>query len=218
MYSPSSIFSEIGSQPHSGYSSNKTVFEQGNTGLSRKAITLRIVPIYNSIGTAAKKVYSRDNIAFLKNFIDIRSSREKLIILKKMLGLNILEMAAIFKVSRPTIYDWLENETEIHQTNKERINTICEFFKNWDKKTAGRLSNYLHKPLGNNNVSLFNLLKNEQLNEKEIAPLIVTISELILAEQERSRAHDAWLISKGFKLATREEIAERMDDIRFLDI
>ncbi|WP_438967021.1 hypothetical protein [Flavobacterium sp.] len=138
--------------------------------------------------------------------------------LKRYLGLNILELAAILRVSRPTIYKWMETEEiNVRQVNQERLNRLYEIGKAWKAKKLGRLGSYLHKPLGQSSISLFSLLKRSRLYSGEINRYLDNIAQLIIAKRQENEAHEALLKKHGFEPMSKEDMEDSLNDIDFMD-
>lgn len=153
-----------------------------------------------------------------KHFIASLTAHEQLIQIKYLMGLNILEIAGILQVSRPTIYDWLESqETTIRKKHQERLNAIYQICQNWNMKRLGRLGSYLHQPIGEVSLSLFDLLKAKSLDCNTINCQIEHIAQLMFAKRQENEAHDAFLKKHGFAPVDREDMIERLNDIDSLD-
>ena len=146
------------------------------------------------------------------------AAHEQLSRIKQIMGLNILEIAAILQVSRPTVYDWLESkQTRIHKENQNRLNSIYAVCKTWEANDLGCLGSHLHKPAGTENVSLFDLLKSDSLNMNEINRYLDNIAKLISRKRQEDQAHEALLKKHGFEPTSKEEIEYRLNYITFLD-
>lgn len=149
---------------------------------------------------------------------EMQPFNEQLTQVKQSMGLNILELAAILQVSRPTIYGWIESkEIKIHKKNQERLNSLYEIGKTWEGKHLGRLGSYLHKPLGAANISLFALLKSGRLNLDKIHHYLDNIAQLIVTKRQADEAHENLLRKHGFEPMSKKEMADRLNDIDSLD-
>lgn len=138
--------------------------------------------------------------------------------IKKNLGLNILELAAILRVSRPTIYEWMESkEIKMRKRNQQRLNALNEIGKTWKEKQLGRLGSYLHKPLNESKKSLFELLKSDLLDMDRIHPCLNNIAEVMITKREADKAHEALLRKHGFEPMSKEDLEDSLNDIDFMD-
>lgn len=156
--------------------------------------------------------------SFIANSRKFMSVYEQLIQAKQSLGLNILELALILQVSRPTVYGWIEtNEIKLRKKNQERLNILYEIGKFWKTKQLGHLCNYLHKPLDKTNASLFTLLKSDRLNLDKIYHGLDIISQFIMTKHKKDKAHEALLKKHGFEPISKEDMEDRLNDIDFLD-
>jgi DNA-binding transcriptional regulator YiaG len=169
-----------------------------------------------SINSAFSKMENYEGIPNLDR--DVTSSCKQTAEIKSKMGLNILEMAAILQVSRPTVYNWLESDdVDIKKEHKERLSTIYKICKTWSRKHLGRLGIYLHQSTGNNNVSLFELLKSDKLDQAKIQYYLEHIANLMLKKRKSEEEHDALLRKQGFEPVSKEEMEDRLNDIDFLD-
>lgn len=138
--------------------------------------------------------------------------------LKRYLGLNILELAAILQVSRPTIYKWMETEdVNLRQAHQGRLNRLYEIGKIWKAKQLGGLGGYLHKPLGQSSISLFSLLKCSRLCSSRINRYLDNIAQLMLAKRQEDEAHEVLLKKHGFEPMSKEDMEDSLNDIDFMD-
>lgn len=147
----------------------------------------------------------------------VPSSSQQLLEIKHTMGLNILEMAAILHVSRPSIYDWLESKITIRNNNQKRIDSLYQICNLWKIKGLPRLGSFLHKKIGANNLSLFDLLKNENLNRKEINKSLETIAQAILQKKQDEKVHKDLLRKHSFEPVNKEDMEDRLNDLHFLD-
>jgi transcriptional regulator with XRE-family HTH domain len=60
------------------------------------------------------------------------------------LGLSITELAKVFQVQRPAIYSWINEKSEPHPSNNEKINRIYELSNKWAKMCSISPAKYLH--------------------------------------------------------------------------
>lgn len=158
---------------------------------------------------------SINNLSFSR-ITEIQNTYEQIKQLKLSMGFNILELAAVLNVSRPTIYDWIESKkTTIHKKNQKRLHLIYEISKTWESKNTGQLGSYLHKPLGVTNISLFDLLKSENLNSGEIDSYLDSIAQAKLKKRQTNEAHEALLKKHGFEPISKDDMEERLNDINF---
>ncbi len=138
--------------------------------------------------------------------------------IKLTLGINILELASMLQVSRPAIFEWTESKKiTIDEKTQERVTRIYKISEEWKAKGVGRLGSYLHRPIGILNVSLFDLLKSDDLNLTEIDHHLNTIARAMLKKRKKDEAHEALLRKHGFEAVSKEDMDDRLIDIDFLD-
>lgn len=147
----------------------------------------------------------------------VLSSSQQLAEIKQNMGLNILEMAAILHVSRPTVYDWFASKKTIRKNNQARIDILYDVCRKWKIKGLHRMGSFLHKKIGESNLSLFDLLKSEILNQKEINKHLDIITQIILQKSHKDKAYDDMLRKHSFDPVSKENMEDRLNDIHFLD-
>lgn len=160
----------------------------------------------------------RQELAYHSSIRSIISSpSQQLIEIKQIMGLNILEMAAILHVSRPTIYGWLESNIAIRNNNQSRIDNLYGICSLWKLKKLHRLGSFLHKKMGENNLSLFDLLKNKILNHAKINEYLDMIAQAILQKKQADQAYEDTLRKHSFKALNKADMDDQLNDIQFLD-
>jgi|GEM_PF-2516973 hypothetical protein len=153
-----------------------------------------------------------------KTSFEIQSIDEQLREAKKSMGFNILELAAILQVSRPTIYGWMESKKlKLRKKNQERLNTLNEIGKVWKEKRLGPLGGYLHKPLGDSKAPLFVLLKSDLLDVDRICQYLNDIAQVVANKRRADQAHEALLRKHDFEPLSKEDMEDRLNDIDFMD-
>jgi hypothetical protein len=222
---------------HTGFACDKNIMSQGTGGENDQTIYQTIVRVivagslflgtgsslYNQwLGqeetTITEAQLQQRFIADFSNVgtAEIQNSYEQIEHLKISMGLNILDLAAILHVSRPTIYDWIDSrKTTIHKKNQKRLNLVYEISKIWKARQIGQLGSYLHKPIGATNLSLFTLLKNDNLDYEKIKSYLDNIATTIVNKRRRDEAHEELLKEHGFELISKEDMEERLNDIYF---
>ena len=124
-------------------------------------------------------------------------------VIKTAFGITIKDMAKIFRVERQTIYAWMGEENQPHESNRERLENIKELADYWLSKS--KLT--LQKPFylkGNNSCSLFDLLCKDVIPMEDIKQRLDSISRedtiSIIAPVE-----DVFSISESFRLESDAE-------------
>jgi hypothetical protein len=108
---------------------------------------------------------------------------------KATLGVNVTELAAMARVSRQTLYGWLDDGA-ISKDNYDRLfalRQVCGQWRALAEKPVGRL---IHGK-SENGVSLFELLERDVLDEGAVrAQLDVLAARLARQSAERARRHE----------------------------
>jgi hypothetical protein len=152
------------------------------------------------------------------NFKEIQTAQEQVAQLRACMGFNILELATVLRVSRPTIYDWIESNTvAVNKKNQQRLNQIYKISKEWEAKHLGQLGSYLHKPIEDTDKSLFDLLKSNKLDSDKIHYYLDNIAQVILKKRKEDEAREALLRKHDFEPVSKDDMEDRLNDIYFLD-
>ncbi|MUG94559.1 hypothetical protein F7734_20130 [Scytonema sp. UIC 10036] len=96
--------------------------------------------------------------------------------IRSSLSLTVTEMAKILRVERQTIYAWIGGSFEPHPSNQSRLNKIHSIAKYWDTLSSLPVGNFVRQSY-NNGKSLFDLLSDDVLDEKEIHNHLQLLSE-----------------------------------------
>ncbi len=112
----------------------------------------------------------------------IYNCREQVEYLRDKVHFNISQLATIFKVKRPTIYEWLE-EHNPSRKNLQRLDAIYSLFNNWNEKIEVRMGNYFYKEWEGKQ-SLYDLLTMDEIHEEKAAEYILKIQNVLLVNQE----------------------------------
>ncbi len=94
--------------------------------------------------------------------------------IKAALGINITQLAAIAKVSRQTIYDWLD-DGQINQVNYQRLFDIKQICADWQSLASTPVSRLLHAKNADH-ISLIDLLEQEVLDRTAIRTQLDTLA------------------------------------------
>jgi transcriptional regulator with XRE-family HTH domain len=110
-----------------------------------------------------------------KQEIDTRSTSEHVANIRNVFAMNMSDLAAVFAVTRPTVYAWLEGRQEPKPEAVKRIQQLSSAADEFGKANIKRLDKLLHRPILDGD-SLLDILK---ANEDPLAvlPLLKEISE-----------------------------------------
>lgn len=139
------------------------------------------------------------------------STKAQISSLRKMMGLNISEIAEILHVSRPTIYGWVDSEISLRNDHQVRLNDIYDICVFWTKKEIGYLTTYLHKKSNNQSKSLFMMLSEKKLDIDNIYYLLDRIEQLILEEKKKKTYNEKLLNQHGFENISEEELEKNFN-------
>ena len=86
--------------------------------------------------------------------------------LKSTLGINVTDLAAVARVSRQTIYDWI-GEGQVSEANYERLLALRQVCLDWQSRMKRPVGRLLHAKNADGR-SLLDLLAEEHLNRSAI--------------------------------------------------
>lgn len=117
--------------------------------------------------------------------IQLRTTAEKLEIIKDIFGISLSQLAKILRTSRPSIYSWLEGE-EPREATEQRIREIYGYAEHWREINQYHFSPapLFRQPLGNS-LSMLDRLTKANLNDEEIENGLTSILELMQRRRER---------------------------------
>jgi hypothetical protein len=92
---------------------------------------------------------------------------EKLSYVQDQLSLNLSDTAAVLRVSRPTVYAWLRNDSKLQAHNIRRIDRLYAMAAEWRGLCSAPLGRYVRR-IVHNGSSILDLLSEANLNESAI--------------------------------------------------
>lgn len=142
---------------------------------------------------------------------DIFSINNQIDSLRKVMGLNISDIAAVLHVSRPTVYQWLASEVSIRNSHQERLNDIYDICLFWSRKKVGGLTAYLHKRMNNSSKSLIEVLADDRLDKNKIHYLLNQIEQSILLRKDMKSKNEILLKQYGFEDVSEDELEKNFN-------
>jgi len=97
----------------------------------------------------------------------IVETAEKLAFVQDQFSLNLSGVAAILRVSRPTVYSWLREDWDPQTHNLSRIERLYGLAQIWRRLSLAPLGRYVRRPLYRN-TSILSLLSNQSINESAV--------------------------------------------------
>jgi hypothetical protein len=129
--------------------------------------------------------------------------------LKKHIGFNMSEIAAILKVGRPTVYEWLEAETpKLRENNRKRLDELYGVYEKWAETGLGRLDAYLRKTIIDNK-SLFDLLSCKKINHSLVVEALSLLKQIIKKANKEKESSNNFIAKHGLEENTQKH-KERM--------
>jgi len=129
----------------------------------------------------------------------VKSPGDLLAKVRKSFSLSVTELAAVLLVERPTIYAWIKEKHQIRGPNKNRLLKLSLFANLWDESCKMPIGKYLHQKFGQD-LSVYKILTNPNLNETLLKVAISQASELLLSEPKPRHKMSIRQLIKGTKL------------------
>jgi transcriptional regulator with XRE-family HTH domain len=127
------------------------------------------------------------------------STSENLKDLRDKMGFNLSELASVMQVTRPTIYEWMDNEgKKIHKNKENRINQIYEVYKEWDKTKLGYLGIYIGKTAIDNK-SLLDILSCDKIDKELVSKALKSLESEIREVNKRVEEDKQFIAKHGLE-------------------
>jgi hypothetical protein len=115
-------------------------------------------------GSVPAFVVSGQPLKAAKRF-EVLSPAEQIIAIRSLLGLNVLELASILRVQRPTVYSWQSGTATPHYDNSSRLRYINELALRWSRTCSEPIGDWVRRPLDDGGRTLVLLLSAESIDE-----------------------------------------------------
>ena len=126
------------------------------------------------------------------------------------LSLNKSQLARILRVTRPTIYEWLEGNRPNH-TNAKRLNALFGVLERASVSSSTPLNaRFVRYPVEPGTPSLVDLLEEEQVNENRLVEVMKQAQRLANMASERRENREDRLRRLGFEEPSREQRKEQL--------
>ena len=126
------------------------------------------------------------------------SFAERIQELQAALSLNKSQIARVLRVTRPTLYDWLQ-EREPNAANAERLRTLLRMLARAGVSGANPLNaRFVRRSVGFQSPSLVDLLCEERIDEARVAHVIAHAQALADSASRRRTAREERLRRLGF--------------------
>ncbi len=130
-----------------------------------------------------------NNFGSLENFASIA---EKLSAIFAFFGLSKIDLAQILHVSRPSLYAWLNGQSEPGLENMRAIQKLYSLIEPSETGTWSPIFyGYIEKPLGAFKKNLIEALSESELDEKEIRAMVKEIRQMSQKRSERLAESEA---------------------------
>jgi DNA-binding transcriptional regulator YiaG len=121
------------------------------------------------------------------------------------LNLNKTQLADVLRVSRPTLYDWLDGK-EPNTANAQRLTRLVQLLVDAGITASNSISpRFVRESLDNGEPSLLDLLKADTLDEVRVATVLAQAKKLEAEAKEARVARENRLSELGFEEPTAEQ-------------
>lgn len=190
----------------------------GGTGLILAGTAPDVAAACPRYGTSPTFIDNRENSALVQQPSSSGSSTlavmatldaaEQIREVLAALGLNKSLLATVLRVSRPTLYGWLEG-TEPTPANADRIDQICGLLRDSGISTSAPLNTrFVRRAMAPEAKPLLELLSEETIENDRIAPLLQQARELSQAAADRRHQREASLRDFGYEESPDDEQRE----------
>jgi hypothetical protein len=129
----------------------------------------------------------------------IAGSAEGLPTIQHHLSLNLSDLASVLRVSRPTIYAWLREESSPQAHNVSRMRLLFRVAKMWSGLWPRPLRSHLRTAVVEGQ-SVFDLLSQERIDRELVRRALATCSRMMGEEAARPRPRSVAEISAQYGL------------------
>lgn len=121
------------------------------------------------------------------------------------LNLNKTQLAEVIRVSRPTLYDWLDGK-EPNAANAQRLTALVQLLANAGVTAADSISpRFVREAFNDGEPSLLDLLKSDTLDETRVAKVLAEAKALEDEAEGARLAREDRLRALGFEDPTAEQ-------------
>ncbi|MBK9386461.1 MAG: hypothetical protein IPN34_16740 [Planctomycetes bacterium] len=126
------------------------------------------------------------------------------------LSLNKTLLAEVLRVSRPTLYDWLDGK-EPNVANAQRLRSLAQLLANAGVTAGDALRRrFVREPLNDGDPSLLDLLKADTLDNARVAKALMEAKTLGSGAERARLAREDRLRALGFEEPTAEQRRETL--------
>ncbi len=151
--------------------------------------------------TSSSRIERRDTARFTARFQHIQTLpvADQLRELQTALSVNKSELARILRVSRPTVYDWLD-DGQPNADNASRIQTLGRLLRESGVSSANPLfPRFVRSALEPGGHSLLDVLVEETIDEASVRSVVESAKALGDAIRDRREEREARLRAAGFE-------------------
>jgi hypothetical protein len=135
---------------------------------------------------------------------EVAGTTEGLSVLQHYLSLNLSDLAAVLRVSRPTIYSWLRDESAPQAHNVSRMRQLFRVTRIWPGISRKPIGARLRTPVAEGQ-SVFDLLCQERIDAELVRTALVSCALLLEQDMVRLRPRSAAEIAKQHGLRSQSK-------------
>ena len=134
--------------------------------------------LYSEAGTTAWSIIFEEKAPILISLQEVVDSTK----------LNVSQLAQVFDVSRPTIYKWLKNDTDIQASNEQKIGRLVRFVNSLPTDVTQVLARISNRNLvsGNTVIDVLSAVQNGTSLDTDIVEEISNLATEWTTRSEKS--------------------------------
>ena len=142
--------------------------------------------------------------------VTVENVSNKLAFIKAVFSLNMSELSAVLRTTRPSVYTWLKDATHLHTHNAERLNLIYELAKAVSERVDD-IGTLVRQDF-DGSPSLVTLLSADVVRQELVFEAVdAIVRHQAKAVGSRKAARKAFMLKHDLKLPSREESQEKVD-------
>lgn len=112
----------------------------------------------------------------------LSDTAEQLVFVQQQFSLNRSDLSQVLRVSRPTVYAWLREESQPQADNIQRVRELFGFARLWRNMSTHPVGRMVRRPL-HNGQALFGLLSADVLDETAVRRSLAQVCRAVQSRE-----------------------------------